>query len=87
MQTKIMYRNDLALNYPDGSVKGFLAKERPGAGLPLSAFFSPPSDWIIITELLRLIMEGTKREIHGQNNHFYMVYCATHHPLTHVIGN
>ena len=26
-------------------------------------------------------MEGEAKKIHGQNNHFHMVYCTTSHPL------
>jgi hypothetical protein len=45
--------------------------------------FPPASAWIIITALLKLIMEGQLQESHGQNNHFYMAYCTTRHPPVH----
>jgi hypothetical protein len=41
------------------------------------ALFSPSLGSVIITALLSLSMEGQLKEIHGQNNHFYMVYCTT----------
>jgi hypothetical protein len=35
--------------------------------------------------LLHIIMEGPLKEIHGQNNHFRMVYYIIRHPLTYGI--
>jgi hypothetical protein len=47
--------------------------------------FSPSNGWIIKTALLRLIMEGQRQEIHGQNNHFHMVQGTKRHPLNYEL--